>query len=270
MATIMSNDEVKTALITGASSGIGREFARLFAKDGYDLIIIALPEERLRVLADSLKREYGTKSMVIPKDLSQLNSPKEIFDSVKQAGISVDVLINDAGFAVYGNFYETNYEKELSMIQVNCIALTYLTKLILPEMIKRGSGKILNMGSMGSIVATPFNAVYCATKAYVLNMSLAIGEELKNSGVSLTCLCPGVVKTDLYKVANMEKIKIMKGTVLSAEKVAKIGYKGLMKGKRMVVPGLINKLHFFITHLVSRKRLTQIARSYMEVSEKSI
>ena len=268
MTTIMSKDEAKTALITGASSGIGREFAKLFAKDGYDLIIIALPEERLRELADSLNREYGTKSMIIPKDLSQLNSPKEIYDSVKQAGINVDVLINDAGFAVYGNFYETNYEKEVSMIQVNCIALTYLTKLFLPEMIKRGSGKILNMGSMGSIVATPLTALYCATKAYVLSMSLAIGEELKNSGVSVTCLLPGVTRTEFYKVANMEEIKILEGRVMSAEKVAKIGYKGLMKGKRIVIPGLINKLQSFFTHLVSRKRITQIAKSYMEVSEK--
>jgi short-subunit dehydrogenase len=205
--------------------------------------------------------------MIIPKDLSQLNSSKEIYNNVKQAGISVDVLINDAGFAVYGNFYETNFEKEVSMIKVNCIALAHLTKLFLPEMIERGSGKILNMGSIASIVAAPLNALYCATKAYVLSMSLAIGEELKDTGVSVTCLCPGATKTEFHEVADMEDIKIMEGNVMSAEKVAKIGYKGLLKGKRVVIPGFINKFQAFITRLVSRKKVTQIARSYMEVSE---
>ena len=270
MATIMSNNEVKTALITGASSGIGREFARLFAKDGYDLIIIARREERLRELADSLKEKHGTKSMIIPKDLSHVYAPKEIFDSIKIAGTNVDVLINNAGFDIYGNFYETDYEKELDMMNVNCVALTYLTKLFLPDMIERGSGKILNMGSIASIVAAPLNALYCATKAYVLSMSLAIGEELKNTGVSVTCLCPGATKTEFHKVADMEDIKIMEGNVMSAEKVAKIGYKGLMKGKRVVIPGFVNKLQAFITRFVSRKKITQIAKSYMEVSEKSI
>ncbi len=205
--------------------------------------------------------------MIIPKDLSQLNSSKEIYNNVKQAGISVDVLINDAGFAVYGNFYETNFEKEVSMIKVNCIALAHLTKLFLPEMIERGSGKILNMGSIASIVAAPLNALYCATKAYVLSMSLAIGEELKDTGVSVTCLCPGATKTEFHEVADMEDIKIMEGNVMSAEKVAKIGYKGLLKGKRVVIPGFINKFQAFITRLVSLKKVTQIARSYMEVSE---
>jgi uncharacterized protein len=205
--------------------------------------------------------------MIIPKDLSQLNSSKEIYNNVKQAGISVDVLINDARFAVYGNFYETNFEKEVSMIKVNCIALAHLTKLFLPEMIERGSGKILNMGSIASIVAAPLNALYCATKAYVLSMSLAIGEELKDTGVSVTCLCPGATKTEFHEVADMEDIKIMEGNVMSAEKVAKIGYKGLLKGKRVVIPGFINKFQAFITRLVSLKKVTQIARSYMEVSE---
>jgi short-subunit dehydrogenase len=259
-----NSHSVKTALITGASSGIGRELTKLFAKDGYNLVLVARREDRLRSLADDMNKNYNTHSTVIPKDLSGEDAPKEIFDFLIQQGIEVDVLVNNAGFDVYGNFYETNYKKELDMIKVNLIALTYLTKLFLPRMVERGSGKILNLGSVGSYVAAPLNAIYCATKAYVLSMSLAVNEELKKTGVSITCLCPGVTKTEFHEVADMEDINEMKGKVMSAQKVAKIGYKGLMKGKTIVIPGFKNKLQIYLTRFISRERVSYISKSHME------
>jgi short-subunit dehydrogenase len=259
-----TKEMIKTALITGASSGIGRELTKLFARDGYNVVLVARREERLRELADDLKNSYGTESTIISKDLSQSNAPKDLYDILKQRNINVDVLVNNAGFDVYGEFHETDYNQELNMIKVNLITPTYLTKLFLPDMISRGSGKILNLGSVGSFVAAPLNAIYCATKAYILSMSLGVGEEIKNTGVSITCLCPGVTKTEFHKVADMEDIKEMKGKVMSAQKVAKIGYKGLMKGKSIVIPGWKNKIEVFMTRLVSRKQVSHIAKSHME------
>ena len=255
----------KTVLITGASSGIGLELAKLFAKDGFNLVLVARRKERLEDIAKELNNLYGIKTHIITKDLSNLESPKEIFNELNIESIKIDILVNNAGFDVYGKFSETNYEKELNMIDVNVLAVTYLTKLFLPSMVERNSGKILNIGSTGSIIAAPLNAIYCATKAYVLNMSLAIGEELRGTGITITCLCPGATRTEFHKLAMMLDTNLMQGKVMSAEKVAKIGYKALMKGKRVVIAGFKNKVQTFMTRFISRKTTSKMSKSYLEI-----
>jgi len=199
-----------TALITGASSGIGYQLAMVFARNGHDLVLVARNMEKLRQLADHLRERFGTATKLISKDLSLRTSAQEIFDELRQESTSISILVNNAGIDVYGNFYETDATKELQMIEVNLVSLTQLTKLLLPDMRKRGYGRILNLGSTGSFISTPYNAVYSATKAYVLSFSEAIAEELQGSGITVTVLCPRATKTEFQKRANMEDVRLLK------------------------------------------------------------
>lgn len=250
----------KTALITGASSGIGYELSKLFAQDNYNLVLVARNKKKLDRLADELKQNFGVSTKVISKDLSIQASPQEIFDGLQQEAIHIDILVNNAGFGKHGYFSETDLMNELQMIQVNLVSLTHLTKLFLPGMLKRGHGKILNVGSTGSFVPGPLNAVYCATKAYVLSFSEAIAEELEGSGVTVTALCPGATKTEFHKRAQTEGINLHKFGVMDARTVAEIGYCGSMKGKRVVIPSINNRLQMFLIGFTPRKMLTKIVK----------
>lgn len=253
----------KFVLITGASSGIGYELSKLFAQDGYNLVLVARNEQMLKQVSNELKKNFGISVKVILKDLSNTNSPKEIFDELQQESIRIDILINNAGFNVYGVFSETSLIEELQMIQVNLVSLTHLTKLFLPSMLKHRYGKILNVGSTGSFVPGPLNAVYCATKAYVLSFSEGIAEELRDTGVTVTVLCPGATRTEFHKRAGMEDINLLKFGVMDARTVAKIGYRALMKGKRIVIPGIYNKLQMFLAKFTPRKMLAKIVKYQM-------
>ncbi|MDO9399518.1 MAG: SDR family oxidoreductase [bacterium] len=254
----------KTALITGASSGIGCELSKLFARDGYNLVLVARNKQRLEQVADELREKFGISTKVVPKDLSVTTSPKEIFDELQQESIQIDILVNNAGFGVYGVFSETDITKDLQMIQVNLVSLTHLTKLFLPGMLKQGYGRILNVGSIGSFVPGPLNAVYCATKAYVLSFSEGIAEEIEGSGISVTVLCPGATRTEFHKRAQMEGINLLKFGVMDAQTVAKIGYRALMKGnKRVVIPGAYNRIQMFLTRFMPRKILAKTVRYQM-------
>jgi hypothetical protein len=247
------------ALITGASSGIGYELSKLFAQDGYDLVVVARNKQKLNKLAKEFERRYRIKVEVISKDLSIPSSPKEIFEEIR----SIEVLVNNAGFTTYGPFYETDLQKELEMIQVNLVSLTHLTKLFLREMIKRGHGKILNIGSTGSFVPCPLTAVYGATKAYVLSFSNALAEELEGTGITVTVLCPGATRTEFFKRAKMEGTRANKWMVMDARRVAEIGYKALMEGKRIVIPGIFNNFQIFLSRFVPRRRVAKIVKSIM-------
>lgn len=223
----------RTALITGASRGIGYELARFFAADGYDLVLLSSDEARIAEAKRRIEKEYPVVIKTIVKDLSLPEGPKEVFDELQKGAIGVDVLVNNAGIATYGFFFKTDFETERKMLQLNIGALTHLTKLFLPEMLARGEGKILNISSTAAFKPGPLMAVYYATKAYVLSFSEALAEELNGTGVSVTALCPG--STSLPGVTKDGKEAAEKR--MDARTVAFIGYKGLMQGKRVVVPG---------------------------------
>lgn len=255
--------EQKTALITGATSGIGCELSRLFAENGYNLVLVARNQQRLEHLASEFKQKFLITTNIISKDLSSPTSPEEIFAELHDKSIHIDVLVNNAGFNEYGPFSETDLQKELQMIQVNLVSLTHLTKLLLPGMLKNNYGKILNVGSTGSFASTPLNAVYCATKAFVLSFSEAIAEELRGTGVTVTTLCPGATKTEFARRAKMEDTKLFQGNLMDAKKVAVMGYHALMRGKTSVITGCANKLTVFSLRFTPRNMVTKIGRSLL-------
>jgi uncharacterized protein len=248
----------KTVLITGASSGIGLEFATLFAKDGYHLVLNARNESRLQEIANELKSKYGVKVTVAAKDLSIPGSTDELTSELASAGIEVDVLINNAGFAAYGPFNETSWKEEKDMIQVNIMALTALTKQLLPGMIKRNSGKILNVASTAAFQPGPLMAIYYATKAYVLSFSEAVNYELRNTNVSVTALCPGATSTNFEKRANLESSRLFQSGAMDARDVALEGYKALMEKKSLEIPGFKNKALANLVRFLPRKSVLKI------------
>lgn len=255
----------QTALITGAASGIGYELACLFAHDDYNLVLVDRNGLKLSEIAVQFQQELGISVRVIVKDLSISTSPEEIFTELQQASIKVDVLVNNAGFGNYGLFNETNLTTELEMIQVNLVCLTHLTKLFLKEMVKQGQGKILNVSSAAAFQPGPLMAVYFATKAYILSFSEAIANELEGTGVSVTVLCPGSTASAFHERTGMADSKLLKGKkMMDAQTVAQIGYQALMKGKTVVVPGLLNRLLAKSVRFVPRKLVTKIVRTMQE------
>ena len=249
-------------LITGASSGIGYELSLLFAQNRHNLILISRQKEKLQQIADDLKQKLKIEILIIPADLSQLNSAEDIFKVVQEKGVSVDYLVNNAGFYVKGAFSETSWEEEEDLIQMQCLVHTKLTKLFLPGMIKLGKGGILNVGSTGSFVPGPYNAVYCAAKSFVLSFSEALAEELKGSGVSVTALCPGGTKTAFQDFSKRKESLLF--PILEPSKVAKTGYKALIKGKRVAVPGLSNKLQVLLIRFIPRKLITKLTEKMID------
>lgn len=248
----------KTVLITGASSGIGLEFATLFAKDGFHLVLNARNESRLQEIANELTTKYGVKITVAAKDLSIPESADELTSELASAGIEVDVLINNAGFAAYGSFNETSWKEEKDMIQVNITTLTALTKQLLPGMIKRNSGKILNVASTAAFQPGPLMAVYYATKAYVLSFSEAVNYELRNTDVSVTALCPGATATNFEKRANLESSRLFQSGAMDARDVALEGYKALNEKKSLEIPGFKNKALANLVRFLPRKSVLKI------------
>lgn len=227
----------KTALITGASGGIGKEFAIIHAEKKGDLILVARSEGKLNALKTELEQKHGIKAEVIVKDLNQPNAAKELYETFKNTGLEVDYLINNAGFGGIGNFYERDIKEDISMIQLNVEVLTELTHYFLQDFTKKNSGKILNVSSTASLLPGPLQAVYFATKAYVSSFSNAISEELKGTGVTVTNLMPGATETNFGKVSGMDKT-VMFDKTASARKVAEDGYNGMISGKLDVISGL--------------------------------
>ena len=254
----------KTVLITGATTGIGYELAKLFAKDKYELIIIARNETKLSETASSLIKDYNVNVKFISKDLSVPDSAKEIFDELKKENISIDILVNNAGFGDQGAFADSDMKNDIDMISLNITSLVILNRLFLDDMLKRNSGKILNVASTAAFQSGPFMAVYYATKAFVLSFSEAVSEELTGTNVTVSCLCPGPTETEFQNRAGIKKTKMMnrkKFTVMSAAEVALTGYKEMMKGKRNIIPGFANKAGAIFVKLLPRKIITKITRS---------
>ena len=253
----------KTALITGASSGIGLDLAQLMAPH-FDLIITARNQSELEKIARDLETKHGNHVHVTPADLENQGSPQQIFTEIERRGLTVDILINNAGFGGYGLFAETNPQSNMEMIQVNIAALTALTRLALPGMLKRKEGKILNVASTAGFQPGPLMAVYYATKAYVIMFSEAVANELKGSGITVTCLCPGATRTRFAQRADMENSRLFKLGAMRSMDVARAGYEGMMRGKTMVIPGFLNKLLAQSVRISPRKLVTAISRNVQE------
>ncbi|WNJ17689.1 SDR family oxidoreductase [Pontibacter sp. G13] len=227
----------EVALITGASSGIGKEMARIHAAQGKDLIIVARSIDKLNQLKQELETASNVQVMVIQKDLSLPTAPQEVYDEVKAAGVEVEYLINNAGFGGQGLFHEREWEQDLAMINLNVVALTALSRFFLPDMVARNSGRILNVSSTASLLPGPLQAVYYATKAYVTSFSNALHEELHDTNVTVTALLPGATETEFAKVSGMDKTDLFQNT-FSANEVAKDGYEAMMAGKLEIIAGV--------------------------------
>lgn len=259
----MANDS-KTALVTGASSGIGAELARIHAQRGGTLVLVARRRDRLEALKAELERAHGVTAQVIAKDLTDPEAAGQIHDELVSRGVQVDYLINNAGFGNGGFFHEQDWAKNEAMIMVNVLALAALTRQFVPDMIARGGGRILNVASMAGFLPGPLQAIYYATKAFVVSFSEALDNELCRTGVTVTALCPGPVDTEFIEQANLRKAKGFARTV-SAVGVAQTGYDAMLAGKPIIVPGIVNKviIHFLL-RMTPRKRATKISRKMME------
>lgn len=260
----------KTALVTGASSGIGYELAKLFARDRYNLVLVARSEQKLIQLADEFKENFGIAVKIIAKDLSKPEAPEEIFAELQQEATKVDILVNNAGFATFGFFGETALSTELQMMQLNMVALTHLTKLFLKDMLAQKQGKILNVASTAAFQPGPLMAVYYASKAYVLSFSEALANELKDSGITVTALCPGATASGFQERANMEQSMLFSQPgVMDAPTVARIGYRGLMKNQTVVIPGLKNKVLALSVRFTPRNVVTEVVRNIQRRKDKN-
>jgi uncharacterized protein len=233
----------KTALITGASSGIGMEIAKEFAREKINLILVARSGGKLQDLATQLINQSGISVQILAKDLSQPPSAKEVADWCNQNNITIDYLVNNAGFGDFGFFHESDWAKQEQIINLNITTLTYLTRLFLPAMVQRRFGKVLNVASTAAFQPGPTMSVYYATKAYVLHFSEAISNELEGTGVTVTSLCPGATESDFQNKAAMQDSKLVKGKKLpTSAEVAAYGYKSMMNGKVVAIHGTVNYL----------------------------
>jgi short-subunit dehydrogenase len=257
----------RTVLITGASSGIGLELARVFAAHNYDLVLVARNEARLHEVAHELKTRHRCEVRVLASDLSQSTAPLAIYDQLQRDRIHVDVLVNNAGFSTYGAFTVTDLKTELEMLQVNIVALTHLTKLFMPAMLQQRRGRILNVASTAAFQPGPLMAVYYASKAYVLSFSQAVGEELRGSGVTVTALCPGPTASSFQQRAAMQKSKLMSGIMMDARTVAVEGYRGLMRSQPVVIPGRHNRFFALLSKLLPGKAVLQIVKRAQEPND---
>lgn len=257
----------KVALITGASSGIGMELARIHGEKGGDLVLVARSKDKLESLKSELEKKHGANTKIIAKDLTDPHAAKQIYDEVEADGIQVDYLINNAGFGGHGKFHERPWEQDLAMINLNITALTALTRFFLPDMVQRNEGKILNTSSTASFMPGPLQAVYFATKAYVTFFSNAIAEELYDTGITVTNLMPGATETEFAKTSGMDKTNLFEKTV-TARSVAEDGYQGMISGKLDVVSGLTTsqKVMMKMIPFTPKKVLLKQIRQMQEIN----
>jgi short-subunit dehydrogenase len=248
------------ALVTGASAGIGRALAHVLAREGHDLVLVARRETELQALGKELHDKYGATSRALPVDLAQADAASQIVKAIGE-DTAVDVLVNNAGFGGVGGFATRSREDDMRMVAVNVVALTDLTKLIVPGMVARRRGRVLNVASTAAFQPGPFMAVYYATKAYVLSLSEAIAEELSGTGVTVTCLCPGVTESEFHAVAGTDAQPLTKGPLtMTSEAVAEAAYKGMVRGRMVVVPGLHNKVGAQSIRIAPRRAVLKIVR----------
>jgi uncharacterized protein len=255
----------KIALITGASSGIGYDLCPLFAADKYDLVIVARNKSKLEEIAIQLTKQYQINVIPIVMDLSATDSADMLYAEIEKQSLEIKVLANNAGFGLLGEFATADYQRINEMMSLNMITLTKLTRLLVPEMLGRGSGKILNVASTAGFQPGPLMAVYYASKAYVLSFSEALANEIKGSGVTVTTLCPGPTETLFQEVAGANKTLLFsKANMMSSPEVALAGYRGMLKGKRLVIPGFRNKLLVVLVKFLPRSWVLMFVRKIQE------
>jgi short-subunit dehydrogenase len=262
MAQTDSNRE--TALITGASGGIGADIAALLAARHCNLVLVARSREKLAELGKKLESEHGVRVTVLPADLTDPAAPDAIAKAVREKGIDVDILVNNAGLGSYGPFAEIAANVDLGLIALNVTSLTHMSKLFLPPMLARKRGRIMNVGSTAGFAPGPLMAVYYATKAYVVSLSVALANEVERTGVTVTCLCPGATRTAFDTTAGTDQTKLFKGSVMESMDVAKAGVAAMLRGDLICVPGFKNWLLASTAGLAPRSVLAKIARSYQE------
>jgi len=262
MTTQNSN---RTILITGASSGIGLEFARLLAQEGYDLVLVARDLKKLNQCKIELLERNNIQVTTLSSDLSQPNAAGVLWQELQTRKITIDTLINNAGFGDFGEFADSDWLKTQSMLELNIVALTHLTRLLIPGMIARKRGEIINVASLASFIPGPLMAVYYATKAYVLSFSIALANELEPQGILVMALCPGATATNFSQAANLGASKLFADKdLMSASEVARIGYQGLLERKVLVVPGFRNSFLALFSRLVPRVWAAKIGRRIQE------
>lgn len=256
----------KIALITGASSGIGKEFAHIHAEKGGDLIVVARRKDKLNELKFELEKKHGVQVVVIEKDLSEPGSAKELYDEIEARNFEVEYFLNNAGFGLRGKFHELSWERQAQMIQLNMTSLTELMYLFLTDFVKRNRGRILNTSSIASYMPGPLQAVYYATKAYVTFLGNAVAEELNDTNVTVTTLMPGATETEFAKTSGMDKTSLFENT-FPARGVAEDGYNAMLKGNLDVVSGLTlgQKMMFPMMAIMPKKTLLKQIRQMQEV-----
>ena len=259
---------MSTALITGASNGIGLELARVFGAEGWDLVLVARSADKLEALAAEL-RPSGRSVLVVPCDLARDGAAQEVFDACSGAGVRVDALVNNAGVATHGLFTEIPVAADIGIIQLNVATPTHLAKLFLPPMVARGSGYLLNVASMSAFMPGPLMAVYWATKAYLLSLTEALAEELRGTGVRVTALCPGPTQTGFQARAGLPKTRLYRRPVMDAAHVARAGYRAMLSGRTIAIPGALNRFMVFSTRLSPRPLLGRIVHTLNEGGERS-
>ncbi|WP_299890703.1 SDR family oxidoreductase [uncultured Lacinutrix sp.] len=254
----------QTAVVTGAASGLGYELMLLLAKDSYDLVLIDIDKDKLLAIESNIIATYNTNVRSIAIDLSEVNSAESVYNKIKSIP-SIDVLVNCAGFGLFGSFVNTSWKRELDMLNLHIVTTTHLTKLVLQGMTDRKKGKILNVSSLAAFQPGPMMALYYASKSYLLSFSEAIANELKDSGVSVTVLCPGPTKTSFQEVVSSNSCdNKISFNMACPKEVAAYGYKAMLKGKVVAVPGTFNKFLSNLPRLLSRKRATSIVRTIQE------
>ena len=265
----MENTGNKFALITGATGGIGYELANLFAKDKYNLIIVARHEDELNKTVAELSSQFGIRVIPLAKDLFNPEAAFEVYNEVKAQGIDVEVLVNDAGQGQYGFFSDTDIRRELDIVQLNISSLLVLTKMFLKDMLSRRSGKILQVASIAGKLPGPLQSVYHATKAFVLSHTESLVNELKDTGVTITALMPGATETDFFNKADAENTKmVQEGSLSDPVDVAKDGYEALMSGESRIISGLKNKAMVGMSSVMPDNLVAEQMRKQMEQSEK--
>ncbi|HWH59955.1 MAG TPA: SDR family oxidoreductase [Terriglobales bacterium] len=255
----------RTALITGASVGIGRELAKLFAQNSHNLVLVARNAARLQEVAGDLERQFEVTAKAFPLDLTSSAAPQLLSDQLRRENIAIDVLVNNAGYGKLGAFTQIPYAESAGQIELNITALTHLTKLFLAPMLERKAGRILNVASTAGFQPGPLMAVYYATKAYVISFSEALANELQGTGVSVTCLCPGLTDTEFQTRAGTERTTLFRRTrPMDAATVARDGYRALMKGKPLVISGIRNRLLMESLRVSPRRVVTAVSRKFLE------
>jgi len=262
LAASSTDGVARTALITGASGGIGLQLAHLCAQNGNDLFLVARNRQRLAQVCADLRQHFGVNADFLALDLAEPDSPRDLFAETRDRGIRVDMLINNAGFATRGEFAHADERATLEMLQLNIVSLTHLTRLVLPGMLQRGWGRIMNVASIAAYMPGPLMAAYFASKAYVLSFTEALAQEISGTGVAATALCPGPTDTEFPRRAGLLGTKAFKRGAMDAGVVARAGYDAMMRGKAVEIPGVKNKLQLFPTPLVPRSVLAFFAKQY--------